>query len=79
MTVRGKNQNQGKRSRDRRISVRAIHRDSPDIHKLSRALLELARAEAEAEAEAKARRNTKQTPKPSRPLFEEGGDDDTAR
>jgi len=40
-----------KPNRERRISVRAIRRDPPDLHKLSRALLALAQAEAEAEAQ----------------------------
>jgi hypothetical protein len=38
--------------RDRHISVRGVHRDPPDLHKLSRALIQLAMAQAEAEAEA---------------------------
>jgi hypothetical protein len=41
----------GKR-RQRNISVRAVRRDPPDLHKLSRALITLAMAEAAAEAEA---------------------------
>ena len=40
-----------KPNRERRISVRAVRRDPPDLHKLSRALLALAQAEAEAEAQ----------------------------
>lgn len=37
---------------DRRISVRAVRRDPPDLKKLSQALIALAMAEAEAEAQA---------------------------
>ena len=40
------------RAADRRISVRAIRRDPPDIKKLSRALIALAMAQAQAEADA---------------------------
>jgi hypothetical protein len=36
--------------RERRISVRGVRRDPPDLHKLSRALLAMAQAEAEAQA-----------------------------
>jgi endonuclease/exonuclease/phosphatase family metal-dependent hydrolase len=37
---------------ERRLSVRGVRRDPPDIRKLSRALLHLAMAEAEREAQA---------------------------
>lgn len=37
---------------DRRITVRGVRRDPPDIRKLSRALISLAMAEAEREAQA---------------------------
>jgi hypothetical protein len=37
---------------DRRIAVRGVRRDPPDIRKLSRALISLAMAEAEREAQA---------------------------
>jgi branched-subunit amino acid aminotransferase/4-amino-4-deoxychorismate lyase len=36
----------------RRISIRSIRRDPPDLHKLGRALIALAMAQAEAEAQA---------------------------
>jgi hypothetical protein len=39
---------------DRRIRVRAIRRDPPDIKKLSRALIALAMAQAQTEADAQA-------------------------
>jgi len=42
-------------SKNRNLRVRAVRRDPPDLHKLSRALIELARAQAEAEAENQAR------------------------
>ena len=38
--------------RQRRISVRAVRRESPDIRRLGRAIVALALAEAEAEAAA---------------------------
>jgi hypothetical protein len=40
------------RRRVRRITVRSVRRDPPDIRKLSRAILALAQAEAEREAQA---------------------------
>jgi hypothetical protein len=43
---------QSKRSHERRISVRTIRRDPPDLRKLSRALIALAQADAEAKAQA---------------------------
>jgi hypothetical protein len=47
--------NQAKRKRggrpERRISVRAVRRDPPDIKKLSQALIALAIAEAEKQAQ----------------------------
>lgn len=45
---------------DRRIRVRAIRRDPPDIKKLSRALIALAMAQAQAEADAQAEYEAKQ-------------------
>ena len=38
--------------RGRQVRIRAVRRDPPDLHKLSRALIMLAMAQAEAEAEA---------------------------
>lgn len=51
MTTNRKRQ-QSNRSDERRISVRTIRRDSPDLRKLSRALIALAQADAEAQAQA---------------------------
>lgn len=48
----------------RRITVRSTRRTPPDLHKLSRALLELAAAQAEADAEASAGTKAK-APSPS--------------
>jgi len=42
------------RGGERRIRVRAIRRDPPDIKKLSRALIALALTQAQAEADAQA-------------------------
>ena len=40
------------KQRKRRIVVRAVKRDPPDLRKLARALIDLAQAQLEAEAEA---------------------------
>lgn len=51
------------RGRRRNISVRGVRRETPDYRRLSRAALELARAQSEAEAEAEAtKRSTADTP-----------------
>ncbi len=48
----GRRKPQGsKRTRERRVSVRAIRRETVDVHKLARALIALAQAEAEAQAD----------------------------
>ncbi|MFH5207863.1 hypothetical protein ACHIPZ_06495 [Antrihabitans sp. NCIMB 15449] len=49
------NQRRGTRGNprpERRITVRAVRRDPPDLRKLSRAVIAIAMAEAEAEAQA---------------------------
>ncbi len=51
MTSRSHKRRGGKQP-ERRISVRALRRDPPDLKKLSQALIALAMAEAEAEAQA---------------------------
>ncbi|GAA3734722.1 hypothetical protein GCM10022239_08560 [Leifsonia bigeumensis] len=56
MTIRKRQQS--KRSYERRISVRTVRRDPPDLRKLSRALLALAQADAEAQAQAQVERAT---------------------
>ena len=43
---------------ERRIRVRAIRKDPPDLRRLARALIELAELQAEAEAEAEYERRT---------------------
>jgi hypothetical protein len=48
-----------KQSSERRIRVRAIRRNPPDIRKLSRALIALAMAQAQAEADARAEHEKK--------------------
>ena len=60
---------------DRRIRVRGIRRDDPDLRKLARALIDLVQAEAEAEAEEQHRRrsdnvvdlDSRRQPKPADP------------
>jgi hypothetical protein len=39
-------------TREYRLSVRAVRRETPDINKLARAIIDLAMAQAEAEAQA---------------------------
>lgn len=46
--------NVSNKSNRRRIRVRAVRRDPPDVQKLGKALLALAMAQAQAEAEAQA-------------------------
>jgi hypothetical protein len=41
-----------KQQRERRIRIRTVRRNPPDLHKLSHALIALALAQSEAEAEA---------------------------
>ena len=50
---------------ERRIRVRAIRRERPDLAKLGRALIDLAQAQAEAEAE-QAHQRQPSDPKPKR-------------
>jgi hypothetical protein len=50
---------------ERRIRVRGVKKDPPDLRRIARALIELARAEAEAAAQAEATIKTYSTPKPS--------------
>ena len=47
---------------DRRISIRSIRKNPPDLHKLGRALIALAMAQAEAEAQAEDAKKAKQKP-----------------
>jgi hypothetical protein len=51
MASKSRRKKDGRRP-ERRISVRAVRRDPPDLKKLSRALIDLAIAQAEAEAQA---------------------------
>jgi hypothetical protein len=41
-----------KKQSNRRISIRSVRRNPPDLHKLGRALIALAMAQAEAEAQS---------------------------
>lgn len=60
--MRNRKRPQDKGERGRRISVRAVRREQPDLNKLSRALIRLAieqaAAEAAAQAEAEAKSQT---------------------
>jgi len=51
MASKSRNRKGGKYS-ERRISVRAVRRDPPDLKKLSQALIALAMAQAEAQAQS---------------------------
>jgi hypothetical protein len=51
MASRSQRRKKGGKS-ERRISVRAVRRDPPDLKKLSQALIALAIAQSEAEAQA---------------------------
>lgn len=45
--------------RERHFSIRAVPRETPDLRKLSRALIDLAIAQAEADAEAAEKQRTR--------------------
>lgn len=49
---------------ERKIRVRAIRRDPPDLRRLARALIALVEAEAEAEAEEQVRKANSKLSKP---------------
>ena len=55
-----------KKEPNRRISIRSVRKNPPDMGKLGRALIALAMAQAEAEAEAQATKANKpeDTPQP---------------
>lgn len=52
--------------KDRRIKIRAVRRDKPDVQKLGRALLALAAEQAAAEAAAQAEHGTRPKQQPRR-------------
>lgn len=55
-----RNRDESAHGRERRLSVRSVRKETPELAKLSPVLLALAQAEAEARAEhERARRNTK--------------------
>jgi hypothetical protein len=61
------------RGRQRRISVRAIRRESPDLRRLGRAIVSLALLEAEAEAAAQREAEAEQK---SQSVTDDGATDD---
>lgn len=63
----------GTRKAQRRIVVRGVRREPPDLRKLSRAVIAIAIREAEADAEAKARMN-----EPTPPEAEPKADQETS-
>lgn len=52
---------------ERKIRVRAIRKDPPDLRRLARALIALVEAEAEAEAEEQVRKANSKLSKPITP------------
>ena len=54
---------------EREFSVRAVHRDPPDLHKLCEALIRLSLQEV---GQSRAQRRTKETPETYRPARERG-------
>lgn len=54
-----------RRSDERQFSVRAVHRDPPDLHKLCEALIQLTLQEA---GQSRAQRRADQTPETYRTL-----------
>lgn len=61
---------------ERKIRVRAIRKDPPDLRRLARALIALVEAEAEAEAlaEEEARKSTSRPKGPKPPKAKDGQD-----
>lgn len=59
---KSKKQTPQRGARQRRILVRGVRRETPDVRKLSRALIELAVAQAEADAQASPKANATDAP-----------------
>jgi len=58
---------------DRRVRVRGVRKDRPELRKFARALIDLAQAQAEAEAEAQHKQQTNRVDlRPKRPAGPEG-------
>lgn len=55
-----------KKGKQRRLRIRAVRRNPPDLKKLSRALIELAQAQAEAEAQAEHAEQVQPKKRPTR-------------
>ena len=80
MAKRPRHKKGGSHSEERRLTVRGIRRDPPDIKKLSRALIGLAMAEAERQAQAEQVAKTTTPAKPAdtsgvQPSADGGGDE----
>ena len=58
--------NRNRSHRERRLRIRSIRRNPPDLKKLAGALIELARAQAEVDAEAEHDRQKTVQPRPRR-------------
>ncbi len=56
---------------ERHIRIRGVKKNPPDVRRIAKALIELARAEAEQKAEAEHRRSQK--PQPNQAESAEGG------
>lgn len=61
MAKRNKFNRKSPQGKDRRISVRGVRRNPPDLQKFGSAIVALVLAQAEAEAEAEARRTRTHT------------------
>lgn len=62
------------KGKQRHISVRSVRRDSPDLRRLTRAVIAMAMAEAEAEAEAAREQEHATTPEHPNPGETADGD-----
>jgi hypothetical protein len=65
MSKQRQHRNNSGHGKDRRIRVRGIRRDPPDLKKFSRAIVSLALAQAEAEAQAQQQNDPAETTPPS--------------
>ncbi len=69
--TRRKNSAGQRGGRQRRILVRGVRRETPDVRKLSRALIELAMAQAEADAQAAPQPDISASPTGEQPSSDE--------
>jgi hypothetical protein len=65
-------------ARNRKLRVRGVRKERPDIRRLSRAIIELAQARAEAEAQAAHRQPTDRSSSPANPATSDTNPADSA-